>query len=146
MTPDFNATIKEIAAALAPTGSRITLAGLRGSAPAYLLSRLLPEISAPFLVITPDADSAEETCRELRFYTGEKEPVLYFPPWDTTPFEQASPHPDITGQRLNTLARLMEGSARIVVAPLAAVIQRVLPRRALGQVSQYLVTGEEVAR
>ncbi|HLO25980.1 MAG TPA: transcription-repair coupling factor, partial [Geobacteraceae bacterium] len=146
MTRDFTAHLREIAAALSPAGSHVTLAGLRGSAPAYLLSRLRVETEGPFLVVTADSESADEICRELRFYAGEKEPVLYFPPWDTTPFEQASPHPDVTGQRLNTLARLMEGSARVVVAPLAAVIQRVLPRRALGQVSQYLVTGEEVAR
>ena len=146
MTPDFSATIKEIAAALAPAASHVTLAGLRGSAPAYLLTRLLPEISGPYLVVTADTDSAEETCRELRFYAGEKEPVLYFPPWDTTPFEQASPHPDITGQRLNVLARLIEGSVRAVVAPFAAVAQRVLPRHTLGQVSQYLMTSEEVER
>ena len=129
MTRDFTAHLREIAAALSPAGSHVTLAGLRGSAPAYLLSRLRVETEGPFLVVTADSESADEICRELRFYAGEKEPVLYFPPWDTTPFEQASPHPDVTGQRLNTLARLMEGSARVVVAPLAAVIQRVLPRR-----------------
>ncbi len=146
MNPEFNATLKEIAAALAPADSHVTLAGLRGSAPAYLLSRLFAEIKEPVLIITADTESAEELCRELRFYAGEKEPVLYFPSWDTTPFEQASPHPDISGQRLNVLARLMEGTVRGVVAPVVAVMQRVLPKRILGEVSQYLVTGEEVER
>jgi transcription-repair coupling factor (superfamily II helicase) len=40
----------------------------------------------------------------------------------------------------------MEGTARGVVAPVGAIMQRVLPKRVLGQVSQYLVTGEEVER
>jgi len=146
MTRDFTDSVRDIAAALSPGGSRVTLAGLRGSAPAYLLSRLRAETDRPFLIITPDADSAGETCRELAFYAGGKETVLLFPQWDTTPFEQASPHPDIIGRRLNALARLMEGTARTVVAPLPAVLQKVLPEQVLGRVSQYLVAGEEIDR
>lgn len=145
MTQNINTRIREIAAALSLAGSQVTLAELKGSAPAYLLSRLLPEIAGPCLIITADTESAEEILRELRFYARGKEPVLYFPAWDTAPFEQASPHPDIIGQRLNVMARLMEGSARTVVAPLAALIQRILPKQTLSQVYQYLVVGEEVA-
>ena len=146
MTANFNNSIREIAPLLSPPGSRITLAGLTGSAPAYLLSRLLPEIKNPLLVITKDQETAEELWQELRFYAGEAAEVLYFPAWETAPFEQASPHPDITGRRLYALFRLMAGKVRAVVAPLSAVMQKVLPRQVLGDVSQYLVAGEEVER
>ncbi|MCM2358026.1 MAG: transcription-repair coupling factor, partial [Geobacteraceae bacterium] len=146
MTPDFNDQLKIIAPLLSPAGCEITIAGLKGSAPAYLLSRLFPEVEGTFLIVTADSDSAEELYRELCFYGGGKDSVLYFPPWDTSPFEQASPHPGITGQRLNALFRLMEGKARGVVAPIAAVIQKVLPQRAVGEVSQYLMAGEETER
>ncbi|MGD0843705.1 MAG: transcription-repair coupling factor [Geobacteraceae bacterium] len=146
MATNFKNSIKEIVQLLSPTGSRITLAGLTGSSPAYLLSRLLPEIKHPFLVITKDPETAQELWRELRFYAGEATEVLYFPAWETAPFEQASPHPDITGRRLYALFRLMAGKVRAVVAPLSAVIQKVLPRQVLGDVSQYLVAGEEVER
>jgi transcription-repair coupling factor (superfamily II helicase) len=146
MATNFKNSIKEIAPLLSPPGSRIILAGLTGSAPAYLLSRLLPEIKHPFLVITKDPETAEELWRELRFYAGEATEVLYFPAWETSPFEQASPHPDITGRRLYALFRLMGGKVRAVVAPLSAVMQKVLPRQVLGDVSQYLVAGEEVER
>src|ERR1039457_1007920 len=100
MTTNFKNSIKEIAPLLSPPGYRVTLAGLTGSAPAYLLSRLLTEIKHPFLVITKDPETAEELWRELRFYAGENTEVLYFPAWETSPFEEASPHPDITGRRL----------------------------------------------
>jgi len=146
MTSASTSKIREIVPLLSPPRCRITLAGLTGSAPAYLLSRLLPETPHPFLIITPDPESAEELWRELRFYAGDAMEVLYFPAWDTTPMEQASPHPDITGQRLYALFRLMGGKVRGVVAPLAAVLQKVLPQRLLGDVSQYLVAGEEVER
>ena len=55
-------------------------------------------------------------------------------------------HPDITGRRLYALFELMGGKGRVVVAPLPALLQKVLPRRILGDVSQYLVAGEEVER
>ncbi len=99
-----------------------------------------------YLIVTADTDSAEELYRELSFYAGENETVLYFPPWDTAPFEPASPHPEIIGRRLNALFQLTDGKAKAVVAPLSAVVQKVLPRRTLGEVSQYLVAGEEAAR
>jgi transcription-repair coupling factor (superfamily II helicase) len=146
MATYFKNSIKEIVQLLSPAGSRITLAGLTGSSPAYLLSRLLAETEHPFLVITKDPETAEELWRELRFYAGEATEVLYFPAWETAPFEQASPHPDITGRRLYALFRLIAGKVRAVVAPLSAVIQKVLPRQVLGDVSQYLVAGEEVER
>jgi len=146
MTTEHATHIREIAAALTSPSARVTLAGLKGSAPAYLVSRLLETATAPFLVIAPDAESAEEFCRELRFFAGEDEAILYFPPWDTTLFDTVSPHSDITGQRLNTLFRLMDGKGKAVVTTLAASLQRVLPKETLGAVSQYLVAGEEVDR
>ena len=61
----------------------INLSGIKGSFFPFLLSTLALEIARSFLVVTPDNDSAEETCRELRFYLGKDEaryrPVLFFP-------------------------------------------------------------------
>ncbi|HEY6874583.1 MAG TPA: transcription-repair coupling factor [Geobacteraceae bacterium] len=146
MTPDFSDHMKKITGLLSSAECNVAIAGLRGSAPAYLLSRLLAEANGTFLIVTADSDAAEELHRELCFYAGEQETVLYFPSWDTTPFEAASPHPAVVGRRLNALFRLTDGRARAVVAPLAAVVQKVLPKQTLGEVSQYLVAGEEVAR
>ena len=146
MTSDKDHLIKTIAGSLSPARAEVILAGLRGSAPAYVLSRLLQEMAATFLVITADAESAEEVFRELCFYAGEKESILSFPSWDPAPFDPVSPHPEITGRRLNTLFQLTSGNVKAIVAPIAAVIQKVLPKQALGDVSQYLLPGEEAAR
>ncbi|HEX9024677.1 MAG TPA: transcription-repair coupling factor [Geobacteraceae bacterium] len=146
MTSEFTTKITEIAAALARPQARVSIPGLAGSAPAYLISRTLTEIRRPLLIVTKDQESAEEFWRELRFYSGDSAEILHFPAWETAPFEQASPHPDITGQRLYALFCMSAGKYRAVVAPLAAVLQRVLPQGLLGDVSQYLVAGEEVER
>jgi transcription-repair coupling factor (superfamily II helicase) len=140
--PDY---LKDVTAQLLPEGAIVSVAGLKGSAPAYLISRLM-EGSAPLLIVTPDQESADELCRELRYFAARPEEVLPFPSWDVTPFESASPHPDLVGERLNALLRLMDGRARALVVPLASALQRVLPRATLGEVCQYLVSGEELER
>ncbi len=146
MTANLTPNMNQLVYALSPADASVSIAGLKGSAPAYVLSRLAIGVQKNFLVITPDAESAEELCREMRFYTGREDAAFYFPPWDTAPFENASPHADITGQRLKVLFRLMDGRGDVVVTSLPALMQKVLPRRTLGGVSQYIVAGEEVAR
>ncbi|HBA87350.1 MAG TPA: transcription-repair coupling factor [Geobacter sp.] len=141
-TPDY---IAQIAARLAPEKCRVSVTGLEGSAPAYLLSRLMTQ-APPLVVLTPDQESADELTRELRFFAPRPEDVLPFPAWDVAPFDAASPHPDLVGERLNALVLLMDGAARVVVLPLASALQRVIPRETLGEVCQYLMAGEELER
>jgi len=143
---DFDRQLGTIAASLAKGAPRLTITGLTGSSPAFLLTRLLAEAKGVYLAITADSDAAEELCRELRFFADQPDDILLFPAWDTPPLESASPHPNVTGERLNTLFRLLDRQGRIVVAPYAAAVQKVLPRRTLGELSQYLVAGEEVPR
>ena len=142
-TPNF---LTDVTSRLQAPDAALSVAGLKGSAPAYLLSRLIPQLSAPLLIVTADQEGADELCRELRYFAARPEEILPFPSWDVTPFEAASPHPDIVGERLNALVRLLDGRARALVVPLAGVLQRVLPRATLGEVCQYLVTGEELER
>ncbi len=149
MTPPSLTTpeqLRSITAALLPEGGRCTVTGLKGSAPAWLLARLLPLIKRRLLIIAPDSDSAENFHRELLFYAGNGGEILFFPPWDTAPFEEASPVAEITGRRLDTLFGLLDGSCRGVVTTLAGAAQKVLPRQLLGDNAHYLVVGEEVER
>ena len=146
MTMPVPQYLKQLSEKLAPATCRVSVAGLEGSAPAYLLSRLSENGAPPLVVLTADQESADELARELRFFASRPESVLPFPAWDVTPFEAASPHPDIVGERLNALVRLLDGGARAIVLPVASALQRVIPRETLGGVCQYLVAGEELER
>jgi transcription-repair coupling factor (superfamily II helicase) len=148
MTPNKSLTEKmqQITGMLEPEAVRIKIAGLRGSAPAFLVANLMEKLPAPFFAVLPDSETAEEFYREARFYSVRPHSVYYFPSWETSPFEQSSPHPDISGERLSTLAALLEGKASLVVVPVSALLQRVLPRSVLADHSQYLVVGEEIDR
>lgn len=141
---EFDKQLAEIANALNQGAKKITLTGLTGSAGSFLLSRLLQAAGELFIAVAADSDAAEELFSELRFYAEKPEEILHFPAWDVAPLDAASPHANITGERLNSLFRLMSGQARVVVTPYPAAVQKVLPRRTLGDLSQYLVAGEEV--
>ncbi|MFA7405784.1 MAG: hypothetical protein WC007_17475 [Pelobacteraceae bacterium] len=133
-------------AALRRSERRVTVPGLKGSAPALYVAELVRAGLENPLVITPTQEAAEEFCRELAFFsTGDLHATL-FPAWDAAPFSATSPHPDITGARLDTLFRMQNGLARITVMPVAAALQRVLPRKTLNDASCYLLAGEDFER
>ena len=132
----YTEKMRVISSALEPEAAHVKLVGLKGSAPAFLMAGLSDGRKSPLLVVAPTAESAEEILREARFYSAHPASVYYFPAWEISPFEQASPHPDVSGERLNTLFALMEGKASIVVLPVSSLLQRVLPRSVLADHSQ----------
>ena len=137
---------RHLADRLSPARSHVNLTGLKGSAPAYLLARLMAETERPLLIIAPDAEGAGEIITELRCYSGRAADILPFPAWDAAPFDKASPHADVTGQRLATLRRLADRKAAAVVTTSEALRQRVLPRTVLDNASLYFLPGEESDR
>ena len=145
MTPLIPQII-DIVAAIRRGEQRIALPGLKGSSPALTVAELLRNGLDRVLVITAGQETAEEFCRELAFFSGGEAQPLLFPAWDAAPFSASSPHPDISGARLDTLFRLQNGLARVTVVPVAAALQRVLPVAALNGSSCYLVAGEEFER
>jgi len=111
----------------------IYLSGIRGSFFAYLAGRLSLGSARCFLVITPDNDTAEKICRELKFYLAQKKgeglyrSVLFFPGWEL-PYDSADPHPEKVISRLETLYALQKGdSCPIVVSSLRALMQHSIP-------------------
>ena len=92
-----------------------TLCGLTGSSPALAVAELSRLLQRQIVVITADQTAADELTRELLFFNAAD--VSPFPAWDASPFEAASPHPDISGARLETLQRLLQGAPCTVVMP-----------------------------
>ncbi len=145
MTSLIPQTIDSIAA-LRRGERRIVIPGLKGSSPALFVVELVRAGLDTPLVIAPTQEAAEEFCRELAFFSGGDLHAALFPSWDAAPFSAASPHPDVTGARLDTLFRLQSGQSRITVMPVAAALQRLLPRKVLNDSSCYLLPGEEFER
>ncbi len=136
----------DILAALRRGERQVAVHGLKGSAPAMVAAELLRSGLDRLIVIAATQESADEFSREMLFFSGSAQQPTPFPAWDAAPFSAASPHPDISGARLDTLFRLQNGLARVTVMPVAAARQRVLPRKTLNESSCYLVAGEDFER
>jgi transcription-repair coupling factor (superfamily II helicase) len=77
-----------------------------------------------WLIVTATARDAERLAAELRAFT---DAVALFPPWETLPHERLSPRPETVARRLEALKRARDGGARIVVAPVLAAMQHMVP-------------------
>ncbi|MCE1224941.1 MAG: transcription-repair coupling factor [Geobacteraceae bacterium] len=121
-----------------------TLCGLAGSSPALAVAELSRLLTRQIIVIATDQTAADELTRELLFFNASS--VSPFPAWDVTPFEAVSPHPDISGARLETLQRLLQGTPCTVVMPVAALTQRLIPRSILDMASCSIKPGDEPDR
>ncbi|QNH16287.1 transcription-repair coupling factor [Xanthomonas sp. SS] len=85
----------------------------------------------PLLVVARDNQSAHQIEADLHtLLAGDGSlPVVPFPDWETLPYDQFSPHPDIVSQRLSALHRLPTLKQGIVVVPVQTLMQRVAPLR-----------------
>jgi transcription-repair coupling factor (superfamily II helicase) len=136
-------------AAIARKRGQWTVAGLPEGADALVLAELAATTGGQdILHVARDGQRLERLQDGLRFFAPERE-VLVFPAWDCLPYDRLSPHPDIVAERLETLARLAAartpGSpARIVLASVGAVLQRVPPRSLYADAAVALRKGQTV--
>jgi transcription-repair coupling factor (superfamily II helicase) len=71
--------------------------------------------------------------------------ALEFPSWETLPGEEIAPSPDIVGRRFDILDTLLQKPGpHLVVAPLQACLQKLLPPRTLGSLCRRWKVGDSL--
>ncbi|MDX1610166.1 MAG: transcription-repair coupling factor, partial [Halofilum sp. (in: g-proteobacteria)] len=98
-----------------------------GSAAALAIVEAAQRHGGPLVVVTAGVHEAHALEAELDFYASGALPVLQFPDWETLPYDLFSPHQDIVSQRLRALDRLPSMREGVLVAPVATLMQRVVP-------------------
>lgn len=107
---------------------------MRGSSGAFFLSRLIKLKKRPVVVFTRDQNRGEVLLDDLKYFfrlDKIKRSPCFFPAWELLPYEPLSPLNEISGERLDILNRLRTGEPLILVVPLEAGLQRVMPRSVL---------------
>ena len=121
-------SLEEIFAHFAEDPARhLALQGAVPSVRPFLAARLFLRTGAPLLVVTATSAEASSFSEELRFFLPPAEKVLHFPSWEVLPFEHLSPSPEISAVRIAALDELLRAPAPVVVAPLEAVLQHLVP-------------------
>jgi len=126
---------------------RIGLTGLAGSSKAYFLSHWREKARGPLLVITPHLRNAESLLEDVRFFTkGQEVSSFLFPQWETLPYDEIPPHPEIVRERVRVLFSLLNGEKVLIVSSVKALMQKVQAPAELKESVIYLSEGEVVDR
>jgi transcription-repair coupling factor (superfamily II helicase) len=125
----------------------IGLTRLVGSSKAYFLSHWREKVRGTMLVVTPHLRDAEILLEDLRFFLKDSEvPTFLFPQWETLPYDDIPPHPEIIRERVRVLFSLLRGEEALIVSSTKALMQKVLSPADLGESLFSLAVGEETDR
>jgi len=116
------------------SGPPVVVEGLRGSSRALFLSKLIKIQKRPVVIFTADQNRGEILLDDLKYFFRHEKikcQPCFFPAWELLPYELLSPLNEISGERLNILNRLRTGDPLILVVPLEAGLQTVMPRSVL---------------
>lgn len=136
------------ALAPAPQPNKIRyIDGLTGSAAGLLVAELAASHPQLTLVIARNVEAALQLEAEIGFYHSQLEP-LSFPDWETLPYDNFSPHQDITSQRLTCLNQLIQKQQGahppqgVLIVPATTLLQRLPPRSFIAANSLMMDKGQ----
>lgn len=120
---------------------------LYGSSLALALAEYCQNTQGIKVLIAQDNLSASQLQDELRFFLDSKtrdQDVLFFPDWETLPYDQFSPHQDIISERLYTLSRIQQLSNVIVITSASTLMHRLCPPDFINQFALILKEGQKL--
>lgn len=110
------------------SAQRFTWGNLTESSAMLAVSSLLRRQAFPFLLITPDSQTANQWAVGLQFFTkGQSLPIEVFPDWETLPYDHFSPHTDIVSERLALLANAPHFQRGIMIVAINTLMHRLCP-------------------
>jgi transcription-repair coupling factor (superfamily II helicase) len=102
--------------------------------------------AGPLLAVVADNHAAERLENDLRVLLGDdaSQPVVLFPDWETLPYDQFSPHPEVVSRRLAALQALPGLRRGVVVVAAATLMQRLPPTRYIAGGSFDVAVGQRL--
>ncbi len=92
------------------------------------LSQKSQEHTGLLCIVTPTLLSAQRLQDELNFFQLDNTiPIMFFPDWETLPYDRFSPHQDIISERLATLAKLKTLKKGILITALPTLLHKLSP-------------------
>ena len=143
-----NYSLRSLVAKIADRQEPIECNGLSGSSVAFLASRIYLEIQTPVFFIVSSPKDAERLLADLQYFLRQvASEVHYFPPYNISPFRYLSYHNETAAKRIRTLYKMMTAeSPPVVVTTVEACLQKIIPRKELGNYAELIMAGEEIDR
>lgn len=130
-----------------PTKPKQIWGQLYGSSLALALAEYCQQTSGVKVLIAQDNLSASQLQNELQFFldpTQSPQELLFFPDWETLPYDQFSPHQDIISERLYTLSRMQQVSNAIVITSASTLMHQLCPPEFLNQYALMLKQDQQL--
>jgi transcription-repair coupling factor (superfamily II helicase) len=119
----------------------VAVGGLEGSARAFLMALLFRQLCRPLIVISPTDREAEACVRDLSLFLADDEAVL-MPSWDLLTSDMFAFQRETELSRLEVFHRLAYGGPAVLVIPACALMQKVIPRKALESYVEWISVGD----
>ncbi|MBL7479796.1 transcription-repair coupling factor [Legionella bononiensis] len=130
-----------------PTKNKQIWGQLYGSSLALALAEYCQETPGIKLLIAQDNLSASQLQDELQFFLNpqkKQQELLFFPDWETLPYDQFSPHQDIISERLYTLSRMQQVTDAVVITSASTLMHRLCPPEFLNHYALMLKEGQKL--
>jgi transcription-repair coupling factor (superfamily II helicase) len=122
---------------------RLAVSGLSGSAEAFLIYGLAQQINRPIIVVTRSTDEAAELHEDLLFLMN-SDRLAFYPSRQILPYDFKAPVGEIMGQRISTLAGLIDNRLSVIVCPLRALMEPTIPAASLDASRVDIHVGREI--
>lgn len=142
-SPPFTQVVEALRDGVGP----LRLHGLGGSLRAFFLAGLRKKLdpgaclARPLVAVAATTDEAEKLRDDLETLLGTAQ-VRYFPAWEMAPYEERSPHLDVTGLRIEALHSLLKRERAVVVTTIRALTYPAIPMDVLESHTRELRPGD----
>ena len=129
-----------------PTQNKQIWGQLYGSSLTLALAEYCQKTPGIKVLIAQDNLNASQLQNELPFFFNpeeEAQELLFFPDWETLPYDQFSPHQDIISERLYTLSRIKHLKNAIIITSASTLMHRLCPPEFLNQYALMLKQGQK---
>ena len=123
-------------------GQRLNWCNLGGSSEHMAVVQAALAHDELTLLLCPSTAAARQALRECRVFAPPSLEILYFPDWETLPYDAFSPHQDIISARLATMAALPQLSQGLLIVSLPTCMQRTPPSGYVAGSSFALAPGD----
>jgi transcription-repair coupling factor (superfamily II helicase) len=141
--------VEETFEALRRSGGEVRLAGLTDSAKALLIPLAFAGLGRPTVLLVETNQRAEALLEPVRYFyravTGKPgRRVAHLPAHEVLPYENRSPHAEISEDRAVALWRFATGDADLLIVPVQAAVWRMRDREFYSQLARTIARDESI--
>ena len=124
----------------------LTVSGLRGSAKSFLLSLISKHTDRTLIVIAPTEREARDIHQDISFFLDSENSVFLYPSWDFFSTDMLAFQQDVELSRMEIPCRFITGRQGVVVVPLKALMQKIMPQKILEAYIETISIGDTIDR